>query len=206
MRAVLAGLSDPVIDSQQTFRAVLDALAEPGTEHAISAELPETSVSPAAMAILLTLIDIDTPLWLSPSIADHMASYIRFHTGAPIVDAPGEAAFALVGVDDQLPSLSSFRSGTAMSPESSTTVVREVADFVGGASATLDGPGFAAPRRLAPVGLDQSIWTELAANHARFPAGIDLLLTSGHVVVGLPRSTRIDLDATVPFTEDHQEG
>ena len=46
-------------------------------------------------ALLLSLCDVDTPLWLSPE-AHGAAAYLRFHCGAPITFEPAAAGFALV--------------------------------------------------------------------------------------------------------------
>lgn len=201
MRAVQEGFRRPVFDAQSTFRSVLDALAEPGTVRTISADVPELGLAPAGVATLLSLVDIDTPLWLSPSLVDELGPYVRFHTGATLTDSTSDAAFAVVGSLGELPALDAFNPGTAMSPELSTTVIVAVGDFVSGTPAVLEGPGFEHPRTLAPAGFDAALWTALAQNHARFPSGIDLLLVSGTSVVGLPRSTRI------PFpTDNNLEG
>ena len=55
------------------------------------------SVSPAATAVLLTLVDGDTPLWLAPALATPDAcEALRFHTSAPLVAQRDQAAFAVV--------------------------------------------------------------------------------------------------------------
>jgi len=194
MRAVLPGFVDPVMDAQQVFRAMLSAFAEPAHPVGVVVELPELGASTTAVAVVLALLDIDTPLWAGPSIDEAMRAYLRFHTGVRFVNDPHEAAFALVPSVAELPRLELFNAGTAMSPETSTTVIVGVDDFVGGTVATLDGPGFASPRRLAPAGFDTDHWRELMINHQQFPAGIDLLLCSNCQVVGLPRSTRITIN------------
>lgn len=194
MRAVLPGFVDPVMDAQQVFRAMLSAFAEPAHPVDVVVELPELGASTTAVAVVLALLDIDTPLWAGPSIDEAMRAYLRFYTGVRFVNDPHEAAFALVPSVAELPRLELFNAGTAMSPETSTTVIVGVDDFVGGTVATLDGPGFASPRRLAPAGFDTDHWRALVINHQQFPAGIDLLLCSNCQVVGLPRSTRITIN------------
>ena len=61
----LPGFAEPVADAQTTFRAVLDAMARPGTIHQVGANLsPPAPLDPATAAVLLTLADNETPLWL----------------------------------------------------------------------------------------------------------------------------------------------
>ena len=51
-------------------------------------------LDPATAAVLLTLVDHETPLWLDPAV-DAARDWIAFHCGAPIVERSGSAAFAL---------------------------------------------------------------------------------------------------------------
>ena len=85
MRAVLPGFVDAVFDAQRTFRAVLTALSEPGRPIHLDIDLPPLDLAPAAAASLLALADINTTVWLAPNLFN-MRAYLRFHTGAPIVD------------------------------------------------------------------------------------------------------------------------
>jgi len=90
------GFGDPVQQSQVIFRDVLTALAEPGLVKTVDfAPVPGLRAGPAAIALLLTLADGDTPLFLGADQAA-LAAYLRFHTGAPIVTDPGQAQFALL--------------------------------------------------------------------------------------------------------------
>ena len=189
--AVLDGFANPVFDAQRTFRRVLDAFARPGIMVPVSAGLPAFPLPPAALAALLALIDIDTPLWIDPSIDGSLSSYLRFHTGARTSVDPQNATFAVLASPEGLRTLDWFACGTAMSPELSTTVIVAVEGFDGDLGAELDGPGFASPRTIAPSGFDDEIWQILTTNHASFPSGVDVLLACGSHLVGLPRSTSI---------------
>ena len=47
--------------------------------------------------MLLTLIDQDTPLWLSASLNDEiLRKNLRFHTGAVLTDSPSAVSSPLV--------------------------------------------------------------------------------------------------------------
>jgi alpha-D-ribose 1-methylphosphonate 5-triphosphate synthase subunit PhnH len=185
------GFVDPVEDAQQCFRALLDAFGQPATPVELHLLLPDFGLPTSAIATVLALADVDTTLWLSPGLPDSLRAYFRFHTGVRIVDQPAAATFAFTDRVDMLPLLKEFNPGTALSPETSTTVIVPVKDFVSGFRVTLDGPGFQAPRDFSPAGFDEAFWEQLTTNHQRFPAGIDVVLCCETQVVGLPRSTQI---------------
>jgi len=80
----LPGFADPVSDAQSTFRAVLDAMARPGQVHHVGGGL--TAPAPldrATAAVLLTLVDNETPLWVDSAAAD-AREWLAFHCGAAL--------------------------------------------------------------------------------------------------------------------------
>ena len=188
-----AGFADPVRASQATFRAVLDAMARPGTVHPIAA-VPSAPapLSAGAAAIALTLCDHDTPAWLDGDLraSADVAAWLRFHCGCPVIDDPGRAAFAFTrGV--AAPAFDAFNLGTADYPDRSTTLVLQVERLLPGAGLALTGPGIRDCNRLQASPLPDDMAARLARNHGLFPRGIDLLLTSADAVAGLPRSVRV---------------
>jgi alpha-D-ribose 1-methylphosphonate 5-triphosphate synthase subunit PhnH len=123
------GFADPVFDAQSVFRAVMDAMARPGAVQPVKAHAaPPAPLSATAAAVALTLVDHDAPLWLDPVLAGSRAvrAYLAFHTGAPVVEVPGEAAFALVADPLGLGALAEFAQGTQEYPDRSTTLIVEV--------------------------------------------------------------------------------
>jgi alpha-D-ribose 1-methylphosphonate 5-triphosphate synthase subunit PhnH len=186
------GFTDPVHDTQAVFRTLLDALSRPGPIGVIESVLPEvraTRAEPAAFAALLALCDYATPVWLAqPDTA--LGSALRFHTGAPLVDEPGAAAFAYIYDASALPSLESFGLGTAESPEQSVTLLIRVEALTGGTPVVLNGPGILDTETISPVGLPEHFWRERAALAPLFPCGIDCYLVCGERLIGLPRTTQ----------------
>lgn len=187
------GLADPVVDSQAVFRAVLDVLSRPGTRRRVAVELdPPAPLSAAAGAVLLTLADLDTPLWLDPKTdAPAVRHWLAFHCGCPRTENPGQAALAVLAGPPDGPSLEGFSIGTPTHPERSTTLILEVADLSDGSPLVLEGPGIAETARLAPRGLPRGFVAAWAANRALFPQGVDLILTAGRDLAGLPRTTTV---------------
>jgi alpha-D-ribose 1-methylphosphonate 5-triphosphate synthase subunit PhnH len=190
---IAAGFSDPVFQSQGAFRALLSALSEPGTRHEIARETPAPDgLDGAAATALLTLADYETPIWLAAGLRDGSAgAWLRFHCGAALVDEPADASFAVISGEDAGPLLSDFNPGHDQFPDRSTTVIVSCAALDGGPEVTLSGPGIAGTRMIAPRGLRPGFWAEVDANAELYPLGVDLILSCGDTLIGLPRSTQI---------------
>ncbi|SEO87966.1 alpha-D-ribose 1-methylphosphonate 5-triphosphate synthase subunit PhnH [Methylobacterium sp. ap11] len=188
------GFADPVHDAQGVFRAVMDALARPGTIQALATGLaPPAPLTPELAAVALALADADAPLWLDAGLAESpaVAEFLRFHTGARITDDPAEAAFAVVSDAAACPTFDAFAQGTPAYPDRSATLVLAVATLSGDEGWHLDGPGIRDSARLAASPLPADMPARLARNHAGFPQGIDLILAAPGRVAALPRSTRV---------------
>ena len=188
MPVTLAGFADPVIDAQACFRAVLDAMARPGSIHSVGGTLvaPEL-LCPAAAAVVLTLVDGETSIFIDPAFAD-AADWVRFHCGVtPSCDA-SVAAFVLA---TDLPDLGRLGCGSDEGPEDSATVIIQVAALGAGDAFTLMGPGLQHARTLRVAGLPADFAARWAENHKLFPRGIDLILCAGDRLVALPRSLTV---------------
>jgi alpha-D-ribose 1-methylphosphonate 5-triphosphate synthase subunit PhnH len=187
----LAGLSNPVLDQQATFRAVMQALAEPGRIVPAGALAGEISpLGPVARAIALSLMDFEVRFYLSPGLIEAEGD-ITFHTGSRPAARPDGADFAIVDIARDGLTLASFDQGTPEYPDRSTTVIALVESLEGGPSLALTGPGISGTRDVAIAGLPADFTAQWAANAARSPLGVDLIFATNEAVIGLPRSTRI---------------
>ena len=193
---VAAGFAHPVFDAQASFRAVLSALARPGRIVTLD-RLPEApaALQPAAAAVLLSLADFDTPVWLDAATdTEAVRGFLRFHCGCPLAEVPERAAFALIGDAAAMPPLGAFDAGSDDYPDRSATLVIQVGQLDGEAGWTLSGSGIDGTARLTAAPLPEAFAAQLRANHARYPLGVDLLFAAGSRLAGLPRSTRIEGD------------
>ncbi|WJY13725.1 phosphonate C-P lyase system protein PhnH [Pectobacteriaceae bacterium CE90] len=188
---LLAGFTHPFRDAQYAFRRILKAMSEPG----VIVSLPHSpcwgALSPAATAVLLTLVDRETPLWLDPALQDEtLLTNLRFHTGA-LVTERAQADFALLLSVPQV-SLAGFPAGDALAPEKSTSIIVEVPSLGGGLPLALSGPGMAEPRGVAPQ-LPESVLHYLRERPHPFPLGFDFIFTSGESLMALPRTTHVEV-------------
>ena len=187
MTVLLPGFADPVTQAHACFRSVLEAMSHPGRIIDLGGGLhgPEP-LEPATAAVLLTLADGETPVWLDPA-AEAASDWVRFHCGAPFA-GPEMAAFAVCLA---LPPLDAFGWGSHDGPETSTTVILQVARFDAGPALRLAGPGLQAPETVR-LGLPGDFAARWRANRAAFPRGVDLVVCAGTAVAALPRSVSVE--------------
>ena len=186
------GFDDPVDGSQATFRAAMWALSRPGRVEPLVAGLaPPAPLSPEAAALALALCDYETPLWLDPALAavPAVADFLRFHTGATIVDEAAGARFALIAEPADMPDFAVFAQGTPEYPDASATLIVQVEHFTGGL--LLEGPGIEGRTAFGATPLPADFAARMTANRALFPLGVDLLLAGPGGVAGLPRSVTV---------------
>lgn len=185
-------MSLAAFESQDAFRALMGAMSRPGTITSLEGKGSPSPLMPGTAALIASLADFETPVWLDPILASVAAvvEWIRFTTGAPLTTRPDEAAFALVVDADALPDFSDFAQGSEEYPDRSTTVIAQVERFSGHAF-TLHGPGLKEPRSFSAEPLPADFAARWAANRALFPRGVDLILVAGARLAALPRSLRI---------------
>ncbi len=192
--ALGSAFADPVLGAQRVFRAVLTAMSEPGRVHVLDERIDApATLDPTSARLLLTLADYETPIWLPPSMGADAAAYIRFHCSAPIAGSIAEARFAVIDGAASEPALAVFDAGNDRYPDRSATVIIACVGLSGGPLVTLVGPGIESDRIIAPRGLRAGFWDEVAANHARYPLGVDLVLVAGDAMLALPRTTSATL-------------
>ena len=191
-----APAANPVFASQVAFRALMECFARPGEIRTLGGGNAPVPMTAASAALIHSLADYETPIWLDSSFASAPAvgDWIRFQTGAPLTPEPREAAFALIANPQSMPDFEQFAQGTEEYPDRSTTLIIQVERFSGRAL-TVEGPGIKAARSVAAEPLPGDFVERMAANREMFPRGIDLVLVAGDQVVALPRSIRVSSGA-----------
>lgn len=188
------GLSDPVSGTQLVFRLVMDAMARPGTVHPVPVlTQPPKPLYPVTGAVISTLADADTPIWLDPALAKagDVRDWIVFHTGAPVTQHQSEASFAVVAAPKTLSALNGFALGSQEYPDRSTTIILQVDTLAEGPMLEFEGPGIDGRMPLRADPLPQHFAAQWRANRSAFPRGVDLILAAPDSVAALPRSARL---------------
>lgn len=188
------GFDNPVLDSQATFRAALDAFSFPGKKQLFDGlqDVP-APLMPATAAFLLMLADLDTSVWLDAHAdVDQVKDYLRFHCGCPLLSDAEKANFAVVSDVSAAPRLGEFAQGNELYPDRSATVIFQVSSFEAGQKIVARGPGIQTEIRIQAEGLPDWFWRDWAVNAACYPLGIDILLTCGNEAIGLPRSITVE--------------
>jgi alpha-D-ribose 1-methylphosphonate 5-triphosphate synthase subunit PhnH len=165
-----------------TFTALMWALSYPGRV----ARLP---AGPDALAMIgETLVDLETGFFTPDAdLAARLA-----HTGArrlPVASAPYQF-YPRLGPSD-LTLLTTAPVGSYADPDLGATVV--IGCAIGqGARLRLSGPGIASACEVRVDGLPNELW-ELRATMLRAPLGWDLFLVTEGSVLGLPRTTAVEV-------------
>ncbi|MBV9252237.1 MAG: phosphonate C-P lyase system protein PhnH, partial [Acetobacteraceae bacterium] len=162
--------------------------ARPGKIVTLQCPSAPPPLATATAALLLTLADHDTPVWLDPGAAA-ACDWVAFHCGAAIVANPMRCAFA---VALSFPGLVSLPAGTHEAPETAATLILQVKALGSGTRFRLSGPGVRNSVLLAVNGLPTDFAGHWQHNHALFPRGVDVLLCAGERLAALPRSVALE--------------
>lgn len=198
--AIVPAFGEPVSEAQQTFRRLLQAMSEPGV---IVQPPPVAALGPiysTTHALCLTLLDRQTPLWLSPGFQEPQLRHnLHFHTGVPLTEQREAAQFALAG-GRELGDLDGFARGVAEYPERGCTLILQVEALANEPSARagdialrLSGPGIERRRGLSIGGLGPVLVDYLVERPDPFPQGLDLIFTDMRSLAAIPRTTQVEV-------------
>lgn len=209
LSARIAACRFDAFESQAVFTAMLDTIARPGSIESLPSEV--VARVPGVLAPVLVLADVETAVHVveTPVFAWELA--VTSSTGArstrvedaDLLAVPVEAAEQITSI------LHLARPGTAFAPESAARVVIGVRDLrshgagsVAGVELVLRGPGIDGVRSVCIDGITETDVDAWKRNHTCFPAGADTWFTTEDGrILGIPRSTHVDIIATWPTQE-----
>ena len=161
-----------------TFEALLWALSRPGQVKA----LPE----PGETLVIEALIDRECRVHSAdPALLPRV-----MQTGAEVAEID-QADHVFLGSLRDADVLKSLSMGSDLYPDDGATVVVR-AQFGTGQRLRLTGPGIEGQVELRVSGLPEGFW-ETRSAVMRYPMGFEIFLIDGADVLGIPRSTQVEV-------------
>lgn len=166
-----------------TYDALMWALSRPG----LSRQLP--SADPRA--IVETLIDRECQVFCE----DRHIEDAALRVGAKLV-APAAADHLFLSKEPLGEVLTSLRQGSDMYPEDGATLILPAqlgaAELGTGQRVQCSGPGVNGTVDVAIAGISPDFWST-RTKLMRYPMGFDLFFLDGDRVLGIPRSTSVEV-------------
>jgi len=161
-----------------TYEALMWALSRPGK--------PRTLPDSGQSGIIATLIDRECAVYAD----DEALAQIAAQTGAHLV-APEAADHLFLSSAPDPSLLSTIRQGSDMYPEDGATLII-TASLASGSRLRLTGPGVDGHVDVSVGGVPPALW-HLRKQIMRYPMGFEVFLIDGDQVIGLPRTTEIEV-------------
>lgn len=169
--------TDDDLRDTAAFEAMMWAMARPGTVQT----LPEGIAD-----LALALLDRETRVHCDdPDLARRVAL-----TGAALVPAP-QADHAFCTTAGVMAALAVLPAGSALYPDEGATLVMPAA-IGDGALLRLIGPGIDGRAELRLGSVPEGLF-DLRSARCSYPAGIDIVFVDGRRIIGLPRSTAVEV-------------
>lgn len=169
--------SDFEAQTNATYEALMWALSRPGKPR----QLPQ----PGQAGIITTLIDRECAIYTD----DDELRAVANQAGAHLVAAAQADHLFLTSVPDPA-FLRDLRQGSDMYPEDGATLVIP-ASFAGANNLRLTGPGVDGEVAVS-VDVPPAIWAA-RQQIMRYPMGFEIFLVDGDQVIGVPRTTEIEV-------------
>jgi alpha-D-ribose 1-methylphosphonate 5-triphosphate synthase subunit PhnH len=176
-------MNEQEVRTHATFTTLMWALSHPGQAQTLPWE-----GQALFFAIGETLVDLETSFYTSDDDLDLMLARLG---GRSL--PPQEAMYQFypsLGETDQL-DLQEAPIGTYTYPDRSATLVIG-AEFDTGQKLRLSGPGIPGTNEISVGNIPGTFWT-LREQAIQYPLGWDVFLVSGGQVVGLPRTTTVEV-------------
>jgi alpha-D-ribose 1-methylphosphonate 5-triphosphate synthase subunit PhnH len=165
-----------------TFDGLMWALSRPG----LIRRLPHVGFE----ALAESLLDRECSFHVSD---DAVLAARLAETGAqPVPLQKADYVFAALASEAQVAALAALRVGTLPYPDEAATLFAP-ARIGSGQALRLSGPGVNGTVTIEIGDVDASFW-RVRAKAIRYPLGWDLYLVDGDRLVGIPRSTKIEVN------------
>lgn len=162
------------------FDALMWALARPGKVHTLPAS--------GFTAIIASLIDRECTFYTT----EHDLAAPLAATGARSVRlSEADYVFARLAASHEIAPMERLKTGNLLYPDESATLIVP-ARLGEGLRLRLSGPGIDGAVDVSIGGMDRGFWG-LRETLVRYPLGFDLYVVDGNRVIGIPRSTKVEV-------------
>ncbi|WP_226582473.1 phosphonate C-P lyase system protein PhnH [Acuticoccus sediminis] len=169
------------IRMSEAFESLMWALARPGTRQRLA--------EPGLLPLAASLLDRETTVHAGDGT---MAAALAATGARPAPLETAEFVFTSLAGEADAARAATASVGDPLYPDRAATVFAPATFGGGGTALRLGGPGIRGTVRLPVGGVHPSFWAA-RAKAIRYPLGFDLYLVAEDEVVGLPRSTRIEV-------------
>jgi alpha-D-ribose 1-methylphosphonate 5-triphosphate synthase subunit PhnH len=157
---------------QETFRALLDAMARPGTVGHVPLHVAGGDMA-AAVSVFEALIDHEVSFAAVPSMPGATEALLRL-TGSRVA-ALSTADYVLCREDSLEEVLRQAKTGPLDYPDRGATIVCRVSEIGEGEAVTLSGPGIDGTTTLRLRSFAASARQEFSARNEDRPLGVDIV-------------------------------
>ncbi len=190
---------DHVFESQEIFREILNAMANPGTIKLIEASItvPE-NIHKSSAIIGFVLLNSDVSFCLSP-YSKELEAYLISNTSSASKPAQDADFIFSNGHADSVEVIKTAKIGHSEYPEDSASLILDVEKisekaFDNCTTLILRGPGIKTKRELHVTGLSQEVLECINEENIEFPLGVDVYLSDkGQNIVCIPRSVKYQI-------------
>ena len=191
-------LDDVTRITQQCFKAMLLALARPGTIHPLDQGLGKAfshlSSPPSLCAVAHTVLDEQVTLAPCSSDADPWVEELVSCTGtrrAPLA----EADYVLCKSVPTLSQIRLIKQGTLHAPEDGATLLVWSDQEISGTAGTVGiaGPGIESSVSIQVNDTLLGLFKRRMAVHFEYPMGFDVFVVGPEGVLGLPRTSTLEI-------------
>ena len=188
---------DPIFDSQQAFRVLLDAFSHPGKIYSFEqyALNQPTELYPSNAIVALSLFDNNISFHTASSYNENVATYIHLNTSSNIEVIEKADYVFLNGSSDIAHLINECKIGELSYPEKNATIIISVAQISASPiddynfQLILSGPGIKSENILFVHGLSIETIQNIVSLNTEFPLGVDILLTDAFEnICSIPRS------------------
>ena len=182
------GFDEPELGSQQTFRAMVKALDNPGDLVQIQSKLSvPKALDPASAALFLILCNDRTTVWADLDWNWPLIHWFHLQCGCDIVTEPCMASLALITKPNTMPPLDRFRIGDNEDPDTSVTLIVQVDRL--SANTAKNQICWIINRMRTPSlkGVPAHLWDLWSQQSYGVPWSVDIFLTCDNTLTVIPQ-------------------